>query len=173
MPERAFGKYRAKHELRTLPARIVESHGEFSANDLLFLDVLVLGKRRIHHRIGEDCHCLRHSVRRSVDPIHGPVETRISVDVAAAVLDLTCDVAGFAILSPFKKHVLEDMRKSRAHPFALVDAAGGAPCLDTGNRRAVVLFDDEGEAIFQGEHLGRAIRQGRHGGTGILRRSVS
>jgi hypothetical protein len=45
--------------------------------------------------------------------------------------------------------VLEDMREARSEPLGFVDAAGGTPDLDAGNRRAVILLHDEGKTVLE------------------------
>ena len=43
MAERTLRKDRAQHELRALAAWVVEPHGKLTADDLLFLDIFILG----------------------------------------------------------------------------------------------------------------------------------
>jgi hypothetical protein len=135
--------------LRTLPAGIVKPHGKLSANDFLLFDVFVLGERRIHHRIGKDRHRLRGTIGRNVDPVDRPIKACIGINVAAAILNLSRDVSRFAILCALEEHVLEDMRQTRTHPFAFVNASGGTPRLHTRDRRRVIFFDNQGETIIK------------------------
>ena len=126
------------------------------------------------HGIRQDLHRLGRAVRRDVDPIYGPVEAGIGIDVAATVLHLLGNFAAFALFRALEEHVLKDMREAGAEPFAFMNAAGAAPGLHAGHGRTAIFLDDDGEAVLQGENLGLAFGQdGRVGrSTGIFRGCV-
>ena len=159
--ERALRENRVEHELRTLAARIVEPHGKLAPDHLLFLDVFVLGQRGILHRIRQDLHRFGRAVRRNVNPIHRPVKTGVGIDVAAAILHLLGNLAAFAFLCALEKHVLENVRKAGAQPFALLDTAGPAPGLHAGHGCAAIFLHNDGEAVLQGENLRLAFGKNR------------
>ena len=166
MPEGTLREDCAQHKLRALPAWIIESHGKLTANNFLLFDVFILGKGRIHHRVGENGNRLGNTLRRNIDPIYCSIETRISVDIAAAILDLPGDVSRFAIPRAFEKHVFENVREARSHPFAFVDAPGGAPRLHTCDRRAVVFLNDQSKPILERKIPERRFLAGRAPGDG-------
>ena len=154
MPERAGGENRVEHELGALAAGVVKSHRKLAADDLLLLGVFLFGKGGILHGIGQDRDGIRRALLRNIDPVNRAVERSVGVDVSAAVLNLLGDLARRAFFGALEKHVLEDVRQSRAHFFPLVDAPRAAPGLNAGHRCAAILLDDEREAVLVGEDLG-------------------
>src|SRR5687768_3658975 len=50
-----------------------------------------------------------------------------------------------------KHHVLDEMRDACTQQVRLQDAAGAHPCLRTYQRRAVVLFENDFEPVFETE----------------------
>ena len=62
--------------------------------------------------------------------------------------------------------MLEDMREAGSKPFALVDAPGLRPSLYGNNRRAVILADNNSQAIIEHDQTRVTGRIEQTGGVG-------
>ena len=138
---------------------IIVAHRKLAPNHLALLFQLIGGERGIHQRIGEQIERRLHAARRDINPIHRAVERRVGVDVAAVVLHRAREVLRCASRRAFEKHVLQQVRKTRAEPFAFVDAPGFHPRLHARNGRRRIFLHDEFEAVWQGESAGGDGRQ--------------
>ena len=81
--------------------------------------------------------------------IDGAVEGSVGVHVAAGLLDFLVNAAAGAAGGAFEKHVFENMGKTGAEPGAFHHAPGVAPGLGRDDRRAVVLANDDDQAVVQ------------------------
>src|SRR4029077_2941355 len=75
------------------------------------------------------------------------------------VLDSLRDLISRAGLGSLEQHVLEDVRKAGAKMFTLGRAAGCAPRLHTGHRRAAIFLHDQGQAVRKRPPLSRVWRK--------------
>ncbi len=132
----------------------IQSHIDFTANDVLFFFELIDGEARLKYHLGEHFEECLGAFGRAIDVIHGAVECRISIPLAAGCLHGIGD--GFSIVAcrAFEDHVLEHVREAGAEEVALVDTACFHPCLCADDRGIRVGIKDNGEAVFQGVHTG-------------------
>ena len=89
------------------------------------------------------------AILRHIDPENSAIERSVGVDITADILNFLRNLVGRSRLRSFEKHVLENVRKAGAKMFILVDAAGRAPRLHTGHRRAAIFLHDKGQAVRQ------------------------
>ncbi len=129
MPAGMFAESGGEERLAAHAIRVVHAHGEFAADDLLFLGVFLHGQGGIHHRIGQQIERDRHAFGRDIDPVNRPLEGGVGIDVAAGILDALGKGAGAAGRRPLEQHVLEEMRQPGAEMRILMDAAGFDPGL--------------------------------------------
>ena len=146
----------AEEQQRGGAVGVVVAHGKLPADHLLLFVVFLLGKRGVHHGIGQNVDGLGGPLRGDVDPVDGTVVRGVGVDIAALILHLAGDDSGSPGSRPLEEHVLKDVGESRAEPFPLMDGAGVAPGLDAGNRSAAVLLDNQGQTVGVSEDLGLA-----------------
>ena len=142
VPVRMLAVGRGEKLLAVDAVRVVGHHRKLPADDLLLLDELIGGQRRVHAGVGEQVDGRGRARPGHVDPIHRAVEGRVGVDVAALVLDALGDGIGRAGIRPLEQHVFEQMRKSRAEVLALMDAPRSDPRLHAGHGRAAVFLHE-------------------------------
>ena len=101
------------------------------------------------HDVAQNINRLHRARVRHVNVINGAVEAGVGVHVTARFLHFLINATARARRRAFEQHVFEHVRKSRAQPFALVNAPRHRPRLRTDHRRAVVLAHDDDKAVFK------------------------
>ena len=148
------------------PTRIVMAHIHLAADDIHLLAQLIGGQCGVHHDVAKNVDGDLRARVRHVDVIDRAVEGCVGVHVTAFILHLFVDDARRAIRGALEEHVFEDVRQSRAEPFAFVDAARRAPRLRGDDWRVVILAHDDGQAVFE-RGQGDAGGQGRDNVSGV------
>ena len=109
-----------------------------------------VGEAGVLHDVAEDVNGDFGAGIGDVDMKDGAVEGGVGVHGAAGVLDLLVNAAAGAGGGAFEKHVFQNVGKAGAKPFSFHHAAGVAPGLGGDDRRAVVLADNDDQAVVQG-----------------------
>ena len=131
------------------PARVVVAHRHLPADHVEFAGQFALREGGVLEDVGEDVHRHPGAGVRDVDPVHGPVEGRVGVHVAACRLDLLVDPPRAAGGGSLEEHVLQHMREARPQPAALVGAARPAPCLGAHHRGGAVRRQDQLQPVVE------------------------
>ena len=139
---------------------IIHPHGKLSPDDFLFLLVFLWRQSGVHHCVGQNVESGGDTIFWRVDPKNRAIERRVSVDVAAYVLDFLRDLIRPPRFRSFEQHVFENVRQTRAKMLVFVDASRGAPSLHACHRRAAIFLDDDRQPVRQNPLLCRARRKG-------------
>ena len=138
LPER-----RCEERLPHAVVGIVPRHRDLAQDDFLFPEHLVRGQRRMEHGVGEHVDGNLEVLAGKVDVIHGPVEGRVGVDVAAVRLDGRRDIAPVAPRGSLEQHVLKVMGETGSQLDTLMDASRADPDLDGNKRRGTVGLNEQ------------------------------
>ena len=156
-----------EEEQARLTIRVVKTHCELAANDLLLFCIFFRREGRIHHRVGQNCERGLDSILRHIDPKDGAIEGGVSIDVAAHVLDFLRYGVARLRFGSFKQHVFKDVRETGTQFLVLVNAAGAAPRLHARHRCASVFLDDQCQSVGQDPFLRRTRR--KRDDSGVIR----
>ena len=129
---------------------IVIPHRDLAADHVALVFEFILGEGGVADHVTEDFETGHRAARGCVDPVDGAVEGGVGVDVAALGLHRLRDLVRIAAARAFEKHVLEEMRDTRAEPVTLVDAARATPALQAHDRCRGILAHEDLEAVREG-----------------------
>ena len=147
------------------PARIVLVHVHLAADNVQFPVQFVGRQGGVAHDVTQDINGGFGAGIGHIDMIDGAVEGSEGVHIAACRLDFLVNAAAGTGGGALEEHVLQHVGQPRPEPCALRNAAGAAPGLGGNDRRAMVLADDDHQAIVQRQQT-RARRHGRNFGRG-------
>ena len=123
-----------KKPLAGAAARIVFAHVHLAPDDIEFLLEFIGRQRRVLEDVAENIDGRGGPRVRHIDPIHGAVEARVRIHVAARRLDLLVDATGAPGGGSLEEHVFEHVGQAGPQPLSLIDAAGAGPRLHAHDR---------------------------------------
>ena len=129
-----FGVGGRKKPLAGATSRIVFAHVHFAPDDIEFLLEFIGWQRRVLEDVAENVDGRGGPRVGHIDPIHGAVEARVRVHVAARRLDLLVDATGAPGASALEEHVFEHVGQAGPQPRTLIDAARAGPRLHAHDR---------------------------------------
>ena len=100
---------------------------------------------------------------RHIDVVDCAVKGGVGVHAAAGFLDLLVYAASRAGGRALEKHVLEHVRQAGPQPLSLMNAASHAPGLRRDYGSAVILANDDSEAVLQPGEMNSRWRGGNLG----------